>query len=99
MLVLGQSLAKRPRSWASSSGQPVGNLCSQRVQPAHERTKQNLIDIYLPRGDKRQNADDDHKHDQTKEHQPVQVMHGKDNTDKSVEELQQGEEVPQACLV
>lgn len=51
------------------------------------------------RGDKRQNADDEHKHDHTKEHQPVQVVHGKDNTDKSVEELQQGEEVPQARIV
>ena len=48
------------------------------------------------RGSKRTSADDDEKpHEHNEDHKPVQVMHGQDNRDKTVDELQQGEEVPQ----
>lgn len=48
------------------------------------------------RGSKKPSENDDGKHHEHKEdHKPVQVMHGQDNRDKTVDEMQQGEEVPQ----
>ncbi len=57
----------------------------------------NLTANIALRGSKKTSADDDDdKHHEHKEgHKPVQVMHGQDNRDKTVDELQQGEEVPQ----
>ncbi|DBA92828.1 TPA: hypothetical protein ACH3X1_003011 [Trebouxia sp. C0004] len=52
------------------------------------------------KGSKKASADDDDKHHEHKEdHKPVQVMHGQDNRDRTADELQQGEEVPQARIV
>ena len=50
------------------------------------------------RGGKQQEAEDGEKDEHKSEHQPAKVMHGEDNTDKSVEEIQHVEEVPQACV-
>ena len=57
----------------------------------------NLTANIALRGSKKTSADDDDDkyHEHKEDHKPVQVMHGQDNRDKTVDELQQGEEVPQ----
>ena len=45
-------------------------------------------------------ADEEERQDEHKDdNKPVEVTHGRDNTDKTVEELQEGEEVPQVRLL
>ena len=49
----------------------------------------------LYRNYKKQGQDEENKDEHNEDNKPVEVTHGKDNTDKSVEELTQGEDVPQ----
>ena len=51
--------------------------------------------IRFHRGLRKEGKDEEKKDMHKKENQPEEVMHGEDNTDKTVDELQQGEEVPQ----
>ena len=48
------------------------------------------------RGLRKEGVEDEKKNEHKEENQPAEVAHGKDNTDKTADELHQGEEVPQA---
>ena len=48
------------------------------------------------RGLRKEGTEEEKKNEHKEENQPAEVAHGKDNTDKTADELQQGEEIPQA---
>ena len=53
----------------------------------------------MSRGLRKQDDEEERQDDQKDDNKPVEVTHGKDNTDKTVEERQEGEEVPQVRLL
>lgn len=48
------------------------------------------------RGLRKEGIEEEKQNEHKEENQPSEVAHGKDNTDKTADELQQGEEIPQA---
>ena len=60
-----------------------------------------LVGIYTNlsqkfRGLRKEGVEEEKKNEHKEANQPAEVAHGKDNTDKTADQLQQGEEVPQA---
>ena len=48
------------------------------------------------RGLRKEGVEEEKKNEHKEENQPAEPAHGEDNTDKTADQLQQGEEVPQA---
>ena len=57
-----------------------------------------VYSMHALRGLRKEGKIEEKKDTHKKENLPEEVMHGQDNTDKTVDELQQGEEVPQVCF-
>ena len=54
----------------------------------------NVLDKF--RGLRKEGVEEEKKNEHKEENQPAEPAHGEDNTDKTADQLQQGEEVPQA---